>query len=141
MLKIVLDTSVLTSALRSNLGASYAVLRLVGSGKIAVLATPALFMEYEAVLTRPEQLAVSKLTIQEIGRFLDAFAGLCSPVDIHFYWRPQLNDPNDEMVLEAAVNGHADALITFNMARFAVAAPRFNLPLWLPKQLLMEVRQ
>ena len=62
-------------------------------------------------------------------------------VDIHFHWRPQLNDPNDEMVLEAAVNGHADALITFNMAHFAVAAPRFNPPLWLPKQLLMEVRQ
>jgi predicted nucleic acid-binding protein len=62
MLKIVLDTSVLTSALRSNLGASHAVLRLVGLEQITVLATPALFMEYEAVLTRPEQLAVSKLT-------------------------------------------------------------------------------
>lgn len=140
MLEIVLDTSVLTSALRSNLGASHAVLRLVGSRQITVLATPALFMEYEAVLTRPEHVAASGLTTQEIIRFLDAFAGLCKPVDIHFQWRPQLNDPNDEMVLEAAVNGHADALVTFNTAHFAVAAARFNLPLWLPKQVLMEVR-
>lgn len=117
------------------------VLRLIGLRQIGVLVTPALFLEYEAVLTRPEQLAVSGLTINEVIRFLDAFSGFCSPVEIHFHWRPQLNDPNDEMVLETAVNGHADALITFNTAHFAVAASRFNLPLWLPKQLLMEVRQ
>ena len=141
MLRTVLDTSVLTSAMRSSLGASYAVLQMVQHGQIDALVTPALFLEYEAVLTRGEQLAVSGLTVNDISRFLDAFAGFCSPVEIHFSWRPQLNDSSDEMVLEAAVNGHADALITFNTAHFAVAAPRFNLPLWLPKQLLMEARQ
>lgn len=139
-MKIVLDTSVLTSALRSNAGASRAVLRRIGLGQIDILATPALFLEYEAVLTRPEQLAASGLAIHEVGRFLDAFAGHCSPVDIYFHWRPQLKDPDDEMVLEAAVNGQADALVTFNLAHFAMAAPRFHLPLWLPKQFLMEIR-
>ena len=141
MLRIVLDTSVLTSAMRSSLGASYAVLQKIQHGQIDVLVTPALFLEYEAVLTRDEQLASSGLTINDISRFLDAFAGFCRPVEIHFSWRPQLNDSSDEMVLEAAINGHADALITFNTAHFAVAAPRFNLPLWLPKQLLMEAHQ
>jgi len=99
MLKIVLDTSVLTSAMRSSLGASYAVLQMIQHGQIDALVTPALFLEYEAVLTRGEQLAVSGLTTSDISRFLDAFAGFCSPVEIHFSWRPQLNDSNDEIDL------------------------------------------
>jgi putative PIN family toxin of toxin-antitoxin system len=139
MIKIVLDTSVLASALRSRSGASHAVLRLVALGQVGVLATPALFLEYEAVLKRDEQREVSGLSIQEINKLMDALASACIPVEIHFQWRPQLNDPNDEMVLDAAVNGNADALVTFNMAHFAAAAKRFSLPLWLPKHVLMEV--
>ena len=50
-----------------------------------------------------------------------------------FQWRPQLNAPNDEMVLDAAVNDNADALVTFNRVHFATAATRFSLPLWLPE--------
>ncbi|OFC36773.1 putative toxin-antitoxin system toxin component, PIN family [Acidithiobacillus caldus] len=140
MKQVVLDTSVLTSALRSRLGASHAVLRLVQAGRVIPLVTPALFLEYEAVLTRQEHLTVSGFTAQEMVTFLDAFAGFCCPVEIHFSWRPQLNDVNDEMVLEAAVNGRADALVTFNTVHFAAAAPRFHLPIWLPQQLLQEVR-
>jgi predicted nucleic acid-binding protein len=33
---------------------------------------------------------------------------MAEPVPTHFLWRPQLRDPNDEVVLEAAVNGRAD---------------------------------
>lgn len=93
------------------------------------------------MLKRDEQRDVSGLSIQEINQLLDALASTCIPVEIHFQWRPQLNDPNDEMVLDAAVNGNADALVTFNIAHFATAAKRFSLPLWLPKQVLMEVYQ
>ncbi len=139
MKKVVLDTSVLTSSLRSRLGASYAVLRLVQAGQVIPLVTPALFLEYEAVLTRQKHLIASGFTIEEMVTFLDAFAGFCCPVEIHFFWRPQLNDANDEMVLEAAVNGRADALVTFNTVHFATAAPRFHLPIWLPQQLLQEI--
>ena len=113
--------------MRSSLGASYAVLQKIQHGQIDALVTPALFLEYEAVLTRGEQLAVSGLTANDISRFLDAFAGFCSPVEIHFSWRPQLNDAGDEMVLEAAVNGHADALITFNTGFYAQNREIFNL--------------
>lgn len=141
MLKVVLDTSVLASALRSRSGASHAVLRLVALGQVGILATPALFWEYEAVLKRDEQRTVSGLSIPEIDHLLDALASACLPVEIHFQWRPQLNDPNDEMVLDTAVNSNADALVTFNLAHFAIAAKRFGLPLWLPKQLLMEVHK
>ena len=41
---------------------------------------------------------------------------LIEPVEGHFQWRPQSRDPDDEMVLEAAINGWADALVTYNVA-------------------------
>ncbi|TSE24953.1 hypothetical protein Taqua_01261 [Tepidimonas aquatica] len=53
-----------------------------------------------------------------------------------YLWRPQLPDPSDEMVLETALNGHADALATHNVADFAAAAKRFALPLLTPRQLV-----
>jgi predicted nucleic acid-binding protein len=102
------------------------------------LATPTLFLEYEAVLKRSEQLAVSGLSTQDIDAFLAALASACEAVEVYFRWRPQLNDPADEMVLEAAVNGMADAMITFNLQHFAKAAGRSGLPVWLPRQLLQE---
>ena len=104
------------------------------------MVTTALFLEYEAVLTRQEHLTASGFTAREMVAFLDAFAGFCYPVEVHFSWRPQLRDANDEMVLEAAVNGRADALVTFNTVHFTAAAARFHLPIWLPQRLLQEIR-
>ena len=57
----------------------------------------------------------------------------------HFLWRPQLRDPNDEMVLEAAVNGQADALVTHNIRDFQSAARLFNLRVLLPREMLKEL--
>jgi predicted nucleic acid-binding protein len=84
------------------------VLRLVAARKLVPLATTALFLEYEAVLKRSEQRLTHGLQLDEIDQFLAALASACEVVDVRFQWRPQLNDTNDEMVLEAAVNGRAD---------------------------------
>ncbi|MGB7297706.1 MAG: putative toxin-antitoxin system toxin component, PIN family [Burkholderiaceae bacterium] len=140
MQSIVLDTSVLVAALRSRSGAGNALLREVAQGQLRLLATPALFFEYEEVLKRPEQRLVTGLTEAEIDRFLGALASACRPVEIRFQWRPQLKDIDDEMVLEAAVNGQADALVTYNVRDFEVAARRFGLRVLLPGHLLMEMR-
>lgn len=56
-----------------------------------------------------------------------------SSVESHFVWRPQLRDPADEMVLEAAVNGQADAIVSFNHRDFGTAPARFGLALLLPQ--------
>lgn len=140
MLRVVLDTGIIVTALRSATGGSNAVLREVAHGRLTPLVTPALFLEYEAVLKRPEQRLAHGLGLKDIDRFLAAFASACKPVEVSFQWRPQLADPNDEMVLEAAVNASADALVTHNVRDFAKGAMRFGLRVLRPGELLKEIR-
>jgi putative PIN family toxin of toxin-antitoxin system len=138
MRRVVLDTSVLVAAFRSRGGASWRLVDHIAEGRLAPLATPALFLEYEAVLKRPEQLAATGLSVDDVDRLLSALASAIEPVMVHFMWRPQLSDSNDEMVLEAAVNGRADALITFNLRDFAGAARKFDLRVLRPGEALRE---
>jgi putative PIN family toxin of toxin-antitoxin system len=140
MKRIVLDTNVVTAGLRSRSGASFAVLKLIAGRRLCPLVTTALFLEYEAMLRRPDQCAVHGLSSLELDRFLAGLALLSEPVDVHFLWRPQLNDPKDEMVLEAAINGRADALVTHNRRDFGVAADRFDLKVLGPAELLKGLR-
>jgi predicted nucleic acid-binding protein len=62
-------------------------------------------------------------------------------VKTHFLWRPQLRDPNDEMVLEAAVNGRADLLVTFNVRDFGTVPSRFGIEVMIPRDALERIRQ
>jgi putative PIN family toxin of toxin-antitoxin system len=138
--RVVLDTTVLVSAFRSAHGASRRLLGLVADRLLIPLATTALFLEYEAVLKRPEQRAVSGLGEEQIDAALASLAGLIEPVDVRFTWRPQLLDPNDEMVLDAAINGHAEALVTHNVADFEAASERFGLSVVRPGRLWKEMQ-
>nr|VFJ69642.1 MAG: putative toxin-antitoxin system toxin component, PIN family [Candidatus Kentron sp. FM]VFJ74557.1 MAG: putative toxin-antitoxin system toxin component, PIN family [Candidatus Kentron sp. FM]VFK21315.1 MAG: putative toxin-antitoxin system toxin component, PIN family [Candidatus Kentron sp. FM] len=128
--RVVLDTSVFVAASRSSAGASFALLQALRGRRIIALASVPLMLEYEAVLKRPEHLGVGGRTPSMIDAFLDALCALVEPVSIHYLWRPQLNDPADEMVLETALNGRADALITLNVNDFL--ATRFRLPIVTP---------
>lgn len=140
MPRVVLDTDVIVTALRSATGGSNAVLREAALGRLTPLVTPALFLEYEAVLKRPEQRLAHGLGLRDIDRFLTALASACEPVEVSFQWRPQLADANDEMVLEAAVNGRADALVTHNVRHFDKGATTFGLRVLRPGELLRELR-
>jgi putative PIN family toxin of toxin-antitoxin system len=139
-MRIVLDTSIVVAGLRTRLGAGNAVLRLVAQRRVVLLATPPLFLEYEEVLKRPEHQLVHGLRPEAIDEFLAQVAALIEPVEVHFQWRPQSRDPNDEMVLEAAINGQANALVTYNIADFAGPAKRFRISVLRPADLLKEMR-
>jgi putative PIN family toxin of toxin-antitoxin system len=139
--RVVLDTSVVVAALRTRSGAGNAVLRLVATRRLTPLATPPLFLEYEDVLKRAEQRLAHGLALEAIDEFLAELAALIEPVEVHFRWRPQLRDPNDEMVLEAAIHGRADALITYNLADFKAAGDRFKIPVLRPADLLKAVKR
>ena len=137
---MVLDTSVLVAGLRSRQGASSALLTLVANEEIKPLVTTALFLEYEEVLLRAEQRLATGMREADVADFLAALASASEGVDVHFQWRPQLGDPADEMVLEAAINGRADALVTHNVSDFAEAAARFGLRVVAPGALLEELK-
>lgn len=140
MLRVVLDTSVLVAAFRSRRGASNRLLALVASGELRPLVTTALFLEYEDVLCRPEHRLATGMSEKDVQGALAAFASASEPVDVHFRWRPQLTDPSDELVLEAAVNGRADALVTHNIKDFAAAAKTLRFVLLTPREALEKVK-
>jgi putative PIN family toxin of toxin-antitoxin system len=139
-MRIVMDTSVFVAGLRSRNGASNAVLGLIADRRITPLATLTLFLEYEAVLKRPEQRAALGYSLDDVDRILAALASAIEPVELHFRWRPQLRDPAGDMVLEVAVNGRAEAVVTHNIADFATMAEGFGIPALLPAELLRRIR-
>ena len=102
-------------------GASNALLRLMEMRRATLLCSTALFLEYEAVLSRAETRAVTGHQLDDIARIMRALAALSEPVDISFRLRPILRDADDEMVLETALNGHADAIVTHNVKDFGPA--------------------
>lgn len=136
--RVVLDTSVVVAALRSRRGASNRLVELVALGKLRPLVTTALFLEHEDALLRAETRLATKMTEADVDKFLAAYASAAEGVDVNFRWRPQLTDPKDELVLEAAVNGQADALVTHNIRDFRIASVRFGLRVLLPREMLKE---
>jgi predicted nucleic acid-binding protein len=114
--KIVIDTNVLVSALRSKRGWSYTLLSSVGTGMFEHVVTVPLIMEYEDVLLRPGMVPLSDAAVHGVVDYLCASG---NKQDIHFLWRPLLPDQKDDMVLEAAVNGGCSFVVTHNVRDFA----------------------
>jgi predicted nucleic acid-binding protein len=103
------------------------------------LVTTAVFLEYEAVLLRPEHRLATGMSERDVAGFLAALASAAESVDVHFMWRPQLSDPADELILEAAVNGQAEAIVTHNARDFHPALRMFGIPVKAPSQVLKEL--
>jgi predicted nucleic acid-binding protein len=102
-------------------------LELIAEQRLLPLVTTALFLEYEDVLKRPEHRLATGLTEADIAGFLAAFASAAQAVDVHYLWRPQLSDPGDELVLEAAVNGRAEVIVTHSIRDFTPASEHFGI--------------
>jgi len=115
MLRVVIDTNVFVAALLSPHRAPRDVFRLCLQRAIQPLMGMALLAEYESLLRRPELFAEAPLTLQEREELLNAFLHVCAWVKIHFLWRPNLPDESDNHLIELAVAGNADYLITGNL--------------------------
>lgn len=120
-MRLVLDTNAIVAAFRSRNGASNLLLRFVDQGALTPLCSTALFLEYEAVLSREETRKVTGHSLEGVAAVMSALAAVSEGVDISFRTRPMLSDVADEMVLEAALNGQADAIVTHNVKDFRPA--------------------
>ena len=127
--------------MRSPAGASAAIIRAVRDRLAILLLSVPPAIEYEAVCRRSEHRLEAGLSSRQVEIFLDALIALAEPVRTHFLWRPQLRDPNDEMVLETAVNGRADALVTFNVRDYGTAAAQFGVAVLLPRDAIARIMQ
>jgi putative PIN family toxin of toxin-antitoxin system len=137
-MRLVLDTDVMVAGLQSPKGASRRLLLGAVDREIELVASVPLFVEWEAVLKRPAVLRAAALTAEDVDVVLDQLAALIVPVELWYLWRPQLVDPDDEMVLETAINGAAEAVVTFNQKHFTVAA-RFGVAVRLPREIVKEL--
>lgn len=89
--------------------------------------------------TRPEQLKASGLSPIEVGQVLDVLVAVADWSRINFRYRPLVRDPADEFVMEAAINGRTEAIVTFNRRDFGDAPARFGIGCWLPREALEKI--
>jgi putative PIN family toxin of toxin-antitoxin system len=139
MRSYVLDTDTVVAAFRSSEGASRQMLVGALTRRFQLVLSVPLLLEYEAVLKRAEHLSASGASNLEVEEILDALASVGLQVKSSSGRNLELPDPNDKMVLEAAINGWADAIVTFNVRHFVRASRRYGVRVILPGQALREI--
>lgn len=140
-MRLVFDTDVVVAALRSPTGASAALIGGAIEGKLEIALSVPLVLEYESVCIRPEHLAASGLSSADVAVVIDALIASAVPVSSYYSWRPQLRDAGDELVLDAAVNGRATHLVTFNLGDFGAAPKQFGIRCLRPADMLALVKR
>lgn len=133
MYRVVIDTNVIVSAMRSKQGASNQFLRLLGTEQFEPVISVPLVLEYEEVCKRlMPDLGISH---SQIESFIDYICLVSLHRKIFYLWRPQLPDADDDFLLDLAVEAQADYIITFNKKDFP-GIDRFNIRLATPKEFL-----
>jgi predicted nucleic acid-binding protein len=127
---LILDTSVLIAGLRSSLGASFVLLNFVGSDRFTIGLSAALVLEYEA--TCMKSLSALNLTADDIKELLDYFCHVGKLSAIRFRVRPGVADPDDELVLEAAIASGSEWIVTHNIRDMAAGAARYGIEVITP---------
>jgi putative PIN family toxin of toxin-antitoxin system len=125
MERVVIDTNIFVSAIMNPAGAPRSVLRLALTRQIGAIIGNALFCEYESVLGRDSLWEGGLLDRDERERLFDALMSVSAWVPIYYLWRPNLPDEGDNHLLELAVAGGADAIITANKRDLTRSELRF----------------
>lgn len=132
-MRIVIDTNVLISALKSKQGASHKLLLTLPDGIFIPNVSVPLFIEYESVAKRTK--LISHLKIDDIDSILDYFLRKSSIRKIFYLWRPFLKDPKDDLVLEVAVESQSKYIITFNKKDFK-GCDKFGIKVVTPQEFI-----
>lgn len=136
-----LDTAALIAALRSSKGAAAEIVRKVLREEIVILMDYKMALEYRDVALRSEHLMASGRSRENVLGLIGALEEVAEPVKVVRMDRPLSPDPNDDMVLDVAINGHADGIVTNNIRHFAAVGKRFGIPVLSPADLLQQIRR
>jgi putative PIN family toxin of toxin-antitoxin system len=137
--RIVLDTACFVTAVRSSDGAAGEVVRKVFREEIVPLMDLKLGLEYRDVALRPEHLMASALSEREVLELIEALEAFAEAVEVVLKTRPLSSDPNDDMVLDLAINGRAEALVTYNTKHFLAGGKQSEIPILTPAELLQRM--
>jgi hypothetical protein len=96
--------------------------------------TVPLVIEYDKTLRNPR--GEVPFSADEVGRHLDYPCSVVEPRRVHFLWRLVLADQEDDMGLEAAVNGECRFIVTLNLAHFG-GSERFGVAAVSPRDILI----
>jgi putative PIN family toxin of toxin-antitoxin system len=132
-----MDTNVLIAGLRSSRGASFRLLSLVGTGAFTLCISVPLILEYEEVALR--DIGDLRLRPSDIEDILDFICSVSEHREIFYLWRPFLKDPDDDLVLEVAVEARCDFIVTFNLKDFS-GIEKFGLRAITPQRFLNRLR-
>jgi putative PIN family toxin of toxin-antitoxin system len=135
--RIVIDTNVFVSALRSRNGASFKLLSMLGKDKFIVSLSVPLIIEYEGAAKRISRSI--KLSHSDIDDILDYLCSVSEQRKIHFLWRPFLKDPADDMVLELAVVSESEYILTTYNKKDFQGSEKFGVKIITPKGFLKQI--
>lgn len=138
-MRVVLDTSVFVAAVLGSSGPSREVVRRCLKGQYRPLMGTALFAEYESLLRRDDKFTDCLLTASEREELFDALLSVTEWVQVYYLWRPNLPDEADNHVLEFAISGAAEYVVTNNIRDFNRAELSFPaLRIVKPQELLRK---
>jgi len=134
--QIILDPNVLLAGLRSQRGASYKLLTMLNDSRWQLNISTALVFEYEEILKR--QQAELGLSLEDIDNIIEALCAIANKRSIFYLWRPLSNDPDDDFLLDLALEAQADYIITYNRKDLQPAS-KFGIKVITPKQFLQSI--
>ncbi len=139
-MRIVLDTNVFVATLLSPRGKNREAIRVCLKGDAEPLFGTALFHEHEDLLGRQDLMRKSPLTAAERRGLFEAQISVSEWVKIYYLWRPNLPDEGDNHLIELAVAGGADAIVTNNVGDLKSGELLFpDLSIWTPTQFLEAI--
>jgi predicted nucleic acid-binding protein len=112
-------------------------MELVGEGRFEIGITAALVLEYESVCKRLE--GIDWVTAEDVDTLVDYLCRVGKQLVVHFRTRPSVPDPDDELVLEAALASGSDWIVTHNVRDLAAAAARFGIEAITPAEALRRL--
>jgi putative PIN family toxin of toxin-antitoxin system len=137
-LRAIIDTNVFLSALWSRQGAAFEIFAELRRGRWQMVLSNHLLFEYEEVAKR--NASEIGLTLEDIDDVLDALCAAAEHRQLEPAWIPRLSDPDDEPLLQMAVEAEVSIIVTRNI-RHLKPAESFGIELMQPAEFLAKLRK